>query len=84
MKYRKLPVEIEAEQLLDSTDSQNSIINWINKDASNASPGPDGGIFIGTLEGQMLASTMDYIIKGIKGEFYPCKPDIFESTYEKV
>jgi hypothetical protein len=39
---------------------------------------------IQTLEGDMIASIGDYIIKGIKGEFYPCKPDIFEQTYEKV
>lgn len=43
-----------------------------------------GQYSIRTLEGTMTASSGDYIIKGIKGEFYPCKPDIFESTYEKV
>ena len=42
------------------------------------------GIVIHTLEGDMLASPLDWIIKGIDGEFYPCKPDIFEKTYEKV
>lgn len=42
------------------------------------------GLFINTLEGQTLATENDYIIKGIKGEFYPCKPDIFEATYEPV
>ena len=49
-------------------------------------PTPDSykGIYIQTLEGTMLASVGDYIIKGVKGEFYPCKPDIFEATYEKV
>jgi hypothetical protein len=36
------------------------------------------------LEGQHIATEGDYIIKGVKGEFYPCKPDIFETTYEKV
>jgi hypothetical protein len=41
-------------------------------------------IFIPTLEGDMRADRHDYIIKGIKSEFYPCKPDIFEATYEKV
>jgi hypothetical protein len=39
---------------------------------------------IHTLEGNMIASVGDWIIKGVKGEFYPCKPDIFESTYEEV
>jgi hypothetical protein len=42
------------------------------------------GVVIETLEGNMLASKGDYIIKGVKGEFYPCKPDIFELTYEKI
>ncbi len=42
------------------------------------------GLIIKTLEGQHIASIGDYIIKGIKGEFYPCKPDIFKKTYEKV
>ena len=41
-------------------------------------------IKIPTLEGEMIASIRDYIIRGIKGEYYPCKPDIFEATYEKV
>lgn len=42
------------------------------------------GFIIPTLEGDMLASPGDYIIKGVQGEFYPCKPDIFEATYEGV
>ena len=42
------------------------------------------GILINTLEGNMKASIGDFIIKGVQGEFYPCKPDIFEKTYEKV
>lgn len=41
-------------------------------------------VLIDTLEGWMFAHLEDYIIKGIKGEFYPCKPDIFEATYEEV
>lgn len=41
-------------------------------------------LFIKTLEGNHLASVGDYIIKGVQGEFYPCKPDIFEQTYEEV
>ena len=43
-----------------------------------------GGLVIRTLEGEHIASIGDYIIKGVKGEFYPCKPDIFHKTYEKV
>lgn len=45
---------------------------------------PYGKITIETLEGDMTASINDWIIKGIKGEFYPCKPDIFEATYEAI
>ncbi len=48
-------------------------INWGN-----------GTITINTLEGKMTASEGDWIIKGVNGEFYPCKPDIFEKTYEKA
>jgi hypothetical protein len=43
-----------------------------------------GGLVIKTLEGEHLASIGDYIIKGVNGEFYPCKPDIFHKTYEEV
>lgn len=42
------------------------------------------GLFITTLEGELHASEGDYIIKGVQGEFYPCKPDIFAQTYEEV
>jgi hypothetical protein len=44
----------------------------------------EGGFTIPTLEGNIIASFGDYIIKGVKGEYYPCKPDIFEMTYEKL
>ena len=44
----------------------------------------NNGMKIQTLEGEMTASINAYIIKGVKGEFYPCKPDIFEQTYEKI
>ena len=43
-----------------------------------------GGININTLEGIMLVSKGDWVIKGVKGEYYPCKPDIFEATYEQI
>lgn len=44
----------------------------------------NGEVTIATLEGKMTAGVGDFIIKGIKGEFYPCKPDIFKATYDKV
>lgn len=79
MLYRKKPVVIEANQLQYTTESQDQIIAW---SGGLIRKGADGGLIIPTLEGDMTASTGDYIIKGIKGEFYPCKPDIFEATYE--
>ena len=78
IKYRKKPVEIEAICLTKQT--QNEILEWIGKDAWVVM----NGIKINTLEGVHLASWGDFIIKGIKGEFYPCKPDIFEANYEVV
>ncbi len=79
MKYRKKPVVIEA-KLLDSNDYDGAceIVGWCNGIAH------EEGCEINTLEGIMLARFGDYIIKGVEGEFYPCKPGIFEKTYEKV
>lgn len=85
MKYRKKPVEIDAVQFLDTTESIMELSDFVGdiirvdyKDKDNPC------LKIETLEGTMRASVGDYIIKGVKGEFYPCKPDIFEETYEKV
>jgi hypothetical protein len=79
--YRKKPVVIEAVQLKFTTDSQDEIIQWSN---NTIEKGLDGGLRIPTLEGIMIANTGDYIIKGVNGEFYPCKPDIFMKTYSLV
>ena len=79
MQYRKKPVVIDAIELKFSTESQDEIIQWSN---NTIQKGLDGGLRIPTLEGIMVANTGDYIIRGIKGEYYPCKPDIFEMTYE--
>lgn len=81
MKYRKKPVVIEAIQLEYSTESQDSIIKW---SGNIIRKGLDGGLIIPTLEGNMVANTGDYIIKGVNGEFYPCKPDIFYATYDAL
>lgn len=83
MRYKKKPVEIDAWLLTGSVNSQNAICEIANN-PSTVYAGPDGGIYINTLEGKMYAATGDYIIRGVKGEFYPCKPDIFEMTYDKV
>jgi len=79
-KYRKKPVVIEAVQF----NGRNSAdIHEFCGDKVREPVGKDY-LEIETLEGIHIASPGDYIIKGIKGEFYPCKPDIFEQTYEKV
>lgn len=76
MKYRKKPVVIEAVQL--TINNIDEVLSFCDKVKSH----PLTGVVIETLEGDMTASLGDYIIKGVKGEFYPCKPDIFELTYE--
>lgn len=89
-KYRKKPVVIEA-VLWDGKDLPlEKAPQWII-DAVSKTPGDTGNIFrtgndllIYTLEGTMKASPGDYIIQGVSGELYPCKPDIFEKTYELV
>ena len=77
-KYRKKPVVIEAIQWNGRNEVE--VSNFIG---GNLEMG-DESLFIQTLEGKMEASVGDFIIKGVKGEFYPCKPDVFEKTYEKV
>jgi hypothetical protein len=59
---------------------------WLNaaRPTGQVVPGPNGSLLILTLEGRMLADVGDWIIKGIKGELYPCKPDIFAATYDPV
>ena len=81
MKYRKMPVVIDAWELESNTDCINALLETIG---GSAHQGPDGSIKIRTLEGVMTAVTGDYIIRGVHGEFYPCKPDIFKETYEEV
>ena len=85
--YRKKPIVIEARQYPAYNEAQD-IDEWfedLRKLALWCGGYLDGGtydIIIPTLEGDMHSSTNDYIIKGVQGEFYPCKPDIFEATYE--
>jgi len=78
-KYRKKPVVIEAIQF--NGENQSDVAEFMGE-MIRTNFFPD--ILIETLEGTMKANIGDYIIKGVKGEFYPCKPDIFEATYEKV
>lgn len=86
--YRKKPVVIEAMCWADVA-RPDDIIEWVR---SEAGPGIATVVWGGmgwdfkikTLEGYMQVSPGDYVIRGVQGEFYPCKPDIFEQTYEAV
>lgn len=86
MKYRKKPVIIEAIQFEDNSDRIIEIQEFLGGDTIrvNYEDKDNPYLKIETLEGIMKASVGDYIIKGVNGEFYPCKPDIFEKTYERV
>jgi len=86
-KYRKKPVVVEAIQL--RWDTWNEVCDFVAPEYFGGGFHPDGdpdkiGLYINTLEGRMEAVEGDYIIRGVNGEFYPCKPDIFEKTYEPV
>lgn len=87
-KYRKRPVEIEALQL--HMSNMDGLIQQMRRDGYEVETHSEPpmraitGIKIKTLEGVMLANIGDYIIKGVQGEYYPCKPDIFEKTNEPV
>ena len=98
MLVRKKPVVVEA-MLYDGTPEQKmEVYRWIRDNTQGSydfqsTPQPDSGVminpsdgamFIMTLEGEMRVSNGDYVIRGVNGEFYPCKPDIFKSTYETV
>ena len=85
MKYRKKPVVIEAVQFNGYDVAPEFVSKEIALFLEEAVISYENGcLFINTLEGTMRAEKGDWIIKGVKGEFYPCKPDIFEATYEKV
>ncbi|MDQ3541808.1 MAG: hypothetical protein M3440_14100 [Chloroflexota bacterium] len=77
-KFRKKPVVIEAEQFT------GNFLKELDFPENFAYAGDMSSLVIETLEGNMTANPGDWIIKGVNGEFYPCKPDIFEKTYEAV
>jgi hypothetical protein len=81
-KYVKRPVVIEAMQFTDET--KDMVFNWVSCNVSADFENGAPILKIQTLEGVMTASLGDYIIRGIQGEFYPCKPDIFDATYAEV
>ena len=91
-KFRKRPVVVDAiewrgdnlREVIDFTGWHPSASNkwtWAEYEMIIV---PEKGLKIFTLEGSHMASVGDWIIKGVKGEFYPCKPDVFEATYEEV
>jgi hypothetical protein len=95
-RYRKKPIEVEVQRWTGQNHIQ--MYNFLESQSANYDKDikdqganfyidhfkVSGGLVIKTLEGEHKASIGDYIIKGIKGEFYPCKPEIFEQTYEEV
>lgn len=81
-KFRKKPVIIEAEQFVIWNDDKIPLFITIHGITFPVTK--EKTIIIPTLEGQHIASNLDWIIKGIQGELYPCKPEIFERTYEEV
>lgn len=89
-KYRKKPVVIEALQWDGNNLTEiEEFCGTARQEFTCLNPGaglsvPTGRLIIPTLEGDHLATERDFSIRGVKGEFYPCKPDIFEATYESV
>ncbi len=81
-KFRKKPVTIEAIQLTDAK-SVLDIEAWIDSPTVGFNTSPPT-LWIDTLEGRMTAYAGDWIIKGVNGEFYPCKNEIFINTYQEV
>lgn len=86
-RYRKKPVVIDAVR---NDGTWPTVMAWLvaidaaSTVSSGMAQNPDGTLSIHTLEGTMVADIGDYLIRGVKGELYPCKPDIFEATYEPV
>src|SRR5690242_6544144 len=82
MKFRKRSIEVEAMQF-DGTNGR-QIRNWAGKESVCQSHYEPKRIIIRTLEGHLYAQIGDWVIKGIAGEIYPCKQNIFEQTYDKI
>lgn len=77
MKFRTKPCEIEVVQW--TGENLTEILRFANTQNIDIT---SGVLIIKTLEGDMVASTGDYIIRGLRGEYYPCKPDVFHAKYE--
>lgn len=85
-KFRKKPVEVDAIQWDGAVTADHPVTAWIKAGGGKYSWTADGPqrLAIETLEGWITASPGDWIIRGVKGEFYPCKPDVFAATYDAV
>ena len=84
-RFRKKPIVIEAFQFVGGLGSFLEIQEWaINYHVAIIFHSHHNRLFVPTLEGEMIADVGDWIIKGVGDEFYPCKPVIFEATYERV
>lgn len=94
-KFRKKPVVIDAFEWTGELGANNKLLKWLTTDCGLQTARATyifkvvflddrEELIVLTLEGEMQANRGDWIIRGVKGEFYPCKPDIFEATYELV
>jgi hypothetical protein len=82
--FKKKPVVIEARQTGQDYDEDTNILGWSGGQLPHPDEEVDYLFVIPTMEGEMQVKPGDWVIKGVQGEFYPCKPDIFEATYEEV
>ena len=80
--YRKKPVVIQAIQF--TGENTQEVLDLVPEARMILDENKEYQLVIDTLEGRMTVSGGDYVIRGIQGEFYPCKPDVFEATYEEV
>ena len=80
--YVKKPIPIEAHQIF--VDNADELSKWASANIIKRPDGTISGMMVFTLEGSMTGSIGDYIIKGVRGEFYFCKKNIFEETYDEV
>jgi len=83
-KYRKKPVVIEAVRFFDTTEGMAEVMRFIPLASILGDSKHGWYLQIKTLEGTMKATPGDWIIRGVQGEYYPCKPDIFTATYDAV
>jgi hypothetical protein len=81
-KYKKKPIKIDAVELTQA--NAEDVAKWAHGKVENASDPMTLSVSIPTLEGVMTASIGDFVIQGVEGEVYPCKPSIFNATYEEV